>query len=602
MPVIDLSPDELKKEINRRLIYLFVFVILVFAILLGRALFLQIVKVDYYRRLSENNRLRVVPLHPYRGLILDRRGEVIVNNVPAYHLSIVLEDVPDIEKTIGRISELISISTEEIRKALSSKNRAPFEPARVKEDISLKEVAIVESHRMELPGVFIEVEGRRGYLHGELAAHLLGYVREVTPEQQEREGLPLGSVIGQEGVEKAYDSILRGRPGKKEIEVNALGHETRVLSIKEPAPGNNLYLTIDLRLQRTAEEILNGKKGAIVAINPQNGHILAMVSKPAYDPRLFSGKISPENWIAFINHPDRPLNNKTIQGLYPPASVFKIILASASLEKKILLPKTYCAGYLYFGRRVYNDWKRGGHGSVDLHRAIVESCDVYFYNLGNELGIDTLAEFAKKFGLGMATGIDLPSEKGGIIPSTEWKQQAKNEIWFPGETLSASIGQGYISITPIQLTLMMGAVGNSGIRYRPMVFLGFEDRTEKKPYLFPPVQMGKIQATEETLKIIREALIGVVEDTHGTGGAARSSLARIGGKTGTAQVIARREGVSAEDLPEEFRDHAWFVAFAPAENPKIAIAVLVEHGGHGGSAAAPLAKMVIEEYLRNEAL
>ncbi len=600
MPIIDISQDELKKEINRRLVYLLISIVAVFLLLVGRAFFIQIVKEDYYTRLSENNRLRIVSLQPYRGLILDRRGEVIVNNVPAFHLSLVLEDVPDVEKIAEKISGLIPISTEEIRKALFSKKRLPFEPARIKEDISLKEVAIIESHRLELPGVIIEVEGRRGYPHGQTAVHLLGYVREVSPEQQEKEGFPLGSVIGQDGVERTYDSILRGNPGNKEIEVNALGHEVRVLNTKEPTAGNNLYLTIDLRLQKKAEEVLNGKKGAIVAINPQNGHILAMASQPAYDPKLFSGKISPEDWVSFINHPDRPLNNKAIQGLYPPGSVFKIIPASASIEKKILLPRTYCNGYLYFGRRIYRDWKQGGHGFVDLHRAIVESCDVYFYNLGNELGIDTLSAFAEKFGLGLMTGIDLPSEKAGIIPSTEWKKQSKNEPWFPGETLSASIGQGYISITPVQLALMMGAVGNFGLRYRPMVLFGFEERKEKKSYFFPSVGMGRISVANETLSIIKEALIGVVEDNHGTGGKARSSLAKIAGKTGTAQVVGRKEGISEKDLPEEFRDHAWFVAFAPAEEPKISVVVLVEHGGHGGSVAAPLAKMIIEEYLRNE--
>ncbi|NJN69253.1 MAG: penicillin-binding protein 2 [Nitrospira sp.] len=380
------------------------------------------------------------------------------------------------------------------------------------------------------------------------------------------------------------------------MEVDALGHVKRAAVVEKPEAGNDLYLTIDVRLQKLAEDLLGDEQGAIVALDPNNGDILAMASRPAFDPNILSRELTAKQWVEIVQDEGRPLNNRASQGQYPPGSTFKIPMAVAALETKTMSPSStiHCTGGYRFGKRLYRDWKVGGHGYVDLHEALVHSCDVYFYSVGQRMGIDVMAEFGKDFGLGRATGVELPSERFGIMPSTAWKQKVKRQSWLPGETISAAIGQGFVTVTPLQMASMMATVANDGVNYRPRLVHAVMDRATGNLQELPAVPRGKINAKPETFRIIKDALADVV--TKGTATRAKSSMVTIGGKTGTAQVAALRPGPE-ENIPKKLRDHAWFVAFAPVQLPKIAVVVLAEHMGHGGAAAAPLAKEVIEAYM-----
>lgn len=473
-------------------------------------------------------------------------------------------------------------------------------PRKIKDRMTLRDATLVESHRLDMPGVMIQVESQRNYPGGVTAAHLLGYVGEISADQLEKpEFLDLhqGSIVGQYGVEKSYDRHMRGMAGQKSVEVDALGHEKKASVVERPQAGNDLYLTIDVRLQKVAEDLLGEEQGAIVALDPNSGDILAMASRPGFDPNVLSRELTTKQWVEIVQDEGRPLNNRASQGQYPPGSTFKIPMAVAALETKTMSPSStvFCNGGYQFGKRLYHDWKASGHGYVDLHNALVHSCDVYFYTIGQRMGIDVMAEFGKDFGLGKATGVELPSERSGIMPSTAWKQKAKNEQWLPGETISAAIGQGYVTVTPLQMASLVGTVANDGVNYRPRLVQAVMDRTSGNLQELPAVPRGKINAKPETFRVIKDALADVV--TKGTATKAKSSVVTIGGKTGTAQVAALRTGPE-ENIPKKFRDHAWFVAFAPVESPKIAVAVLAEHMGHGGAAAAPLAKEVIETYMK----
>lgn len=586
-------------DLHRRLFILRVGLLLVVVLLGLRLWHLQIREGPYYRDLSENNRTRLVLLEPARGLIYDRRGVLLANNVPSFSLYVTLEDVKDREVLIQQLIDLLGLDPTLIRKKMTAKG-SKLLPRKIKDRMTLRDATLVESHRLDMPGVMIQVESQRNYPGGVTAAHLLGYVGEISADQLEKpEFLDLhqGSIVGQYGVEKSYDRHMRGMAGQKSVEVDALGHEKRASVVERPQAGNDLYLTIDVRLQKVAEDLLGEEHGAIVALDPNSGDILAMASRPGFDPNVLSRELTAKQWVEIVQDEGRPLNNRASQGQYPPGSTFKIPMAVAALETKTMSPSNtvFCNGGYQFGKRLYHDWKASGHGYVDLHNALVHSCDVYFYTIGQRMGIDVMAEFGKDFGLGKATGVELPSERSGIMPSTAWKQKAKNEQWLPGETISAAIGQGYVTVTPLQMASLVGTVANDGVSYRPRLVQAVMDRTSGNLQELPAVPRGKINAKPETFRVIKEALADVV--TKGTATKAKSSMVTIGGKTGTAQVAALRTGPE-ENIPKKFRDHAWFVAFAPVESPKIAVAVLAEHMGHGGAAAAPLAKEVIEAYMR----
>ena len=589
------------EAIQRRLPLLAAFIILVIVILFIRLWYLQVLKGEYYHEQAESNRIRPVMLRPPRGVIYDRSGRPLVENELVFDISLIPEDAPNLDATIEKLSAVVKITPEVIRKALedAADVRTRYDPVKIREEAPWDEVAVVEAHQEDLPGAIIEPEHLRRYPYGGLASHQFGYIGKVSQSQRKKEQTDLGMLIGQSGLEKIYDKLLRGVAGRRMIQVNAAGRKVKDLGIEEPRPGTDIYLTIDLDAQKAAEDGLGSMAGAVVAMDPNTGEILALASHPTYDPNLFPRGISPKDWVRLMNDPSHPMYNRAIQSVYPPGSTFKIIVSLAGLESGVIKldDKVPCKGFLMSGRHSFRCWKKGGHGSVSFHQALVESCDVYFYTMGDRIGWDRVAEYARKLGFGSLTGILLPDEKPGLIPTTEWKKKRTGEAWYPGDTYINSIGQGYIQVSPIQACQMISVVANGGRFYRPMLLKQTRNRETGDVEVFSPEQINSVTLDPKTLWEVRSALAGVVNEPGGTAHKAATPLAIVAGKTGTAQVIAQK--VAGRKLSEETQDHAWFVAFAPVENPKIAVAVVVEHGGHGGSAAAPIAKKVIEEYLKN---
>jgi penicillin-binding protein 2 len=587
------------EDTRRRLRVLMVGLMLGFIVLLLRAWYLQVIEGERFVTLSESNRIRSIPQRDIRGQILDRHGNVLVDNRTAFTLSVLPEETSKLDLLIPRLKDRLPIHWEEIEPKL--KQPYAYRTIQLLKDLTREQVAYVAEHRWDLPGVFLDVEHVRHYRYHELGAHTLGYIGEINEEQLKdaREyGYRMGDYIGQAGVEKLYERPLRGVKGARDVEVDALGRELQLVQEREPSPGMNLVLTLDLGLQQLVEEEMSGQAGSVVVMDPRNGEILAMVSKPSYDPNMFVTGISLSNWMHLIKDPRKPLQNRALQAQYPPGSTYKIVMAVAGLEEGIINPKTTvnCGGLFPFGNRVFKDWKRGGHGPVNVHSALVQSCDVFFYTLGHRLGIDTIARYAKGFGMGMPTGYDPVHEKPGLVPSTMWKRQARGEPWYPGETISASIGQGYNLVTPMQLLNVISAVANGGVRYKPRIVKRLETPEGKVMQEFAPQRLGEIPARPETLRIVQQALWGVVNESRGTGWRARHEQVSIGGKTGTVQVISNSP--KGDKLPERFRDHGWFVAFAPVENPQLAIVILGEHGGRGGSTYAPIARKIVEQYFQ----
>jgi penicillin-binding protein 2 len=458
----------------------------------------------------------------------------------------------------------------------------------------------VETRRLDLPGVMVDVVIRRNYPYRSLAAHIIGHLGEISQEELEKDlynNHKAGYLVGKYGIEQSYEVELMGESGGRQIEVNAVGRMMRVLGTVEPTPGNNLFLTLDLELQKAAEEALAGKNGAVVALDPRNGDVLAMVSKPDFDPNLFSRGITPENWKSIIGNPARPLQNRATQGQYPPGSVFKIITALAALEEKVITPDTVfsCSGAFPFGNRDYHCWKKEGHGRPDLKRAIVESCDVYFYQVGLRLGVDRIAKYASAVGLGKSTGYPLGQEKPGLVPTSAWKLKRFRIPWQTGETLSVAIGQGFNLATPLQVACSLSALFNGGRFFQPRVVQSVRSPDGEVLREIPPLAARSLHFTPEHVEFIREALWGVVNAPGGTGSRAKIQGFDVAGKTGTSQVIQKREGRGEINLPE-FQDHAWFACFAPAPNPEITVVAFVEHGGGGGAVAAPVARKVMENY------
>ncbi|HUL38639.1 MAG TPA: penicillin-binding protein 2 [Thermodesulfobacteriota bacterium] len=597
------------EDFKGRYKYLVAFVGLAFFLLFIRLWSLQVFKGSELRRLSENNCIRIRENPADRGMLLDRKGRILAHNRPSFEVYLVPEDIKTNPEVVIKVAEMLHVTQDEIGERIKAqKRRAPFKPVKIKSDIDWNELALLESNRVHLPGLIVDVRPRRAYDYGELASHLIGYLGEIDEDElrQSRETpYRMGALIGKYGVEYKWENDLRGVDGGRQIEVDALGREIRPLGTLEPFPGNNLSLTIDLDLQKTAEEAYQDKNGALVAMDPKTGRILAMVSKPSFEPDIFARNILPEEWKSLLENPHHPLQNKGIQGQYPAGSVFKIITAIAGLESGLITPNTMftCTGTFPYGNRDFRCWKEKGHGAISLHRAIVESCDIYFYQVGLKVGPDLIARYANEFGLGRATGISLPHEKSGIVPSSSWKKKRFGVPWYSGETLSYSVGQGYLNTTPLQLLMLISGVANGGRLYLPQVVEKVENIYGKILKEYSPVELGRANVSEKTLQIVQEALKGAVNDPHGTGGTCALKDVKVAGKTGTAQVVRLPENFKKGDMnrmPLKFRDHAWFVAYAPFEDPKIAIAVLVEHGGFGASAAAPIAKKVIEKYLNQE--
>jgi len=589
-------------------------VLVAFGLLLARMIYLQVLHHDYYQTKAEDNRITIVPIPPNRGLILDRNGEVLARNDSGYTLEVSPAKVQDLEGTIDELAKLVEIGTRDrgrFRKLMSETRRSESLPIRTR--LTDEEVARFAANRFRFAGVEIKARLFRSYPHGESASHVIGYIGRINEDDQERlEELGLEANyrgtdnIGRRGVEASYQQDLHGTTGFEQLEIDAAGRGIRVLSRTAPQPGNDVSLTIDIRLQEVAEQAFGDRRGALVALEPSTGAVLALVSQPGYDPNLFVDGIDPQSWDALNDSPDRPLNDRAIAGLYPPGSTLKPYLALAALELGKRTPKSSIndPGYFVFGDRRFRDDKVGGHGVVDMYKSLVESCDTYYYTLANDLGIDAIAHFLSPFGLGSRTGIDLDGEATGVLPSPEWKRKRfarrEQQKWYPGETISIGIGQGYNAYTPMQLALAVATLANGGAMYRPHVVDHIDNpRTGQRRYLEPQL-VRRLALHEANLEFIKRALAGVNREQNGTGARAFAGAQYTSaGKTGTAQVVAikQNEKYNEKNVAERHRDHSLFIAFAPLESPKIALAVVVENGGFGARAAAPIARTVLDYYL-----
>ena len=582
-------------------------VLAAFALLLARFAFLQLVQHDYYDTKAEDNRISIVPLAPNRGQILDRNAVVLARSDSGYTLEISPRKVRDLESTINELSELVEIQQKDrarLRKLMLEARNAESLPIRTR--LSDEEVARFAANRYRYPGVEIKARLFRQYPFGEVASHVVGYIGRVNEADQarlEEQGAAANyrgtDYIGRSGIEASYQNELHGITGFEQVEIDAAGRGIRTLSRTNAQPGNNVTLTLDIRLQEVVEEAFAGRRGALVAIDPSSGGVLAFVSSPGYDPNLFVDGIDSQSWSELNNSPDRPLNNRAIAGLYPPGSTFKPFMALAALELGKRKPNStiFDPGYFVFGERRYRDSKPEGHGRVDLYKSIVVSSDTYYYQLANDMGIDAIAGYMKHFGFGARTGIDLEGEVPGVLPSPEWKMKRfskpEQQKWYAGETISVGIGQGYNAYTPIQL-----ALANSGVIYRPRLASHVDNLRTGERRTFAPELLGRVPAREEHIEFIRRAMAGVIAE-----GTAQRSFAGAqytsAGKTGTAQVIAMKQNEKYDEkkVAERLRDHSLFIAFAPLESPKIALAVVVENGGFGSRAAAPLARIALDYYL-----
>jgi penicillin-binding protein 2 len=578
--------------LEKRILYTTYFIIFIFAIFLFKLWDLQIIRGREYKEIAEQNRLRIVAIPAPRGLIYDRNNRPLVKNIPSFDISVVKEDIPGDLQTISAFENLLGLNPGDIEKRLWKAPESPFAPVKLKMDVSMEEVARVEARKIDYPGLQVEVIISREYIYDDFASHAIGYLGRLTLEQvrdPDYSGVPRRAFIGQMGVEKIYDKFLRGIAGRKYIEVDAMGRMIKVFSTQQPVKGEDIQLTIDLELQKAAELALKDNTGAVAVIGVHTGEILALASKPSFNPNLFSRGIHYGDWERLVNDTRKPFLNRSIQSQYPPGSTFKPITALVALEEGIINEDTkfQCKGSIEFGR-VFRCWKKQGHGLTDLHKALVESCDVYFYEVAKKLNIDALAQYASHFGLGSPTGIELEGEVSGIVPSTGWKLKTKKQKWFKGETLNTVIGQGYLATSPIQMARLMAALVNGGKLFNLHLL--------KNKITNTPVD-SVLNISPLSMELIKRALIGVVSDRGGTGKKTRSDIVSIGGKTGTTQVIGG--GGENKKVPEKYRDHAWFIAFAPEENPQIALSVFVEHGGQGSTAAAPIAKKVIEAYFKD---
>ena len=591
--------------LKQRLIGASLCILAVFSMLFLRLIYLQIIKGDEYRRLSKTNCVRLKSIKSSRGLIYDRNNRLLVDNRPAFDLTIVLEDAKPLKETVSRLAMLIDEPYAELMDSIEKAGQAAFyKPLTLMRDISRDQLAIVEAHQFDLPGIYIDIEPTRHYIYKKTAAHLLGYLGEINRKELASGKYPnvrAGDSIGRYGVEKSFEPFLQGKRGGRQVEVDVNGRVIKILKTVEPVPGNDLYLTLDLDLQRRAEELLGERDGAVVAIDPTDGDVLVMASAPSFDQNDFIGGISSKKWRALMDDPGRPMSNKAIQAEYPPASTYKIITAMAGLEEKVIdrYSTFFCPGYYKFGNRRYHCWAKHGHGEIDVEDALAQSCDVFFYQTGEKLGVDALAQYAAGAGLGRPTGIRLAHERGGLIPTAAWKKKRFKEPWQAGETLSISIGQGFDLVTPLQMAVFMAAVGNGGTLYKPRIVSAIKDTKGNIIQGIEPEITGGLPASKENLDIVKKGLLKVIQGDRGTARRIRIKGIEISGKTGTAQVFSRKAGEKFENekLGRTLQDHAWFVCYAPSENPKIAIAVIVEHGEHGSSAAAPVARDLIAAYL-----
>lgn len=586
-------------------------VLILFGILLARFFHLQVLRYDHYQTLAENNRISLVPIVPNRGLILDRNGVVMAHNFFAYTLEITPSKVDDVEQTIDELSHIIEITSNDRKSFKKFRDQShSFESIPLRTHLNETEAARFAVNRYRFPGVEIKSRLFRHYPQGAMGSHLMGYISRINDaDMKELEknndisNYKGSDHIGKSGLEQHYERQLHGTTGFQQVEIDADGHAVRVLSSTPPIPGDNLVLSIDSKLQDIAEKAFGTHRGALVAINPVNGEVLAFVSMPSFDPNLFVDGIDAESWKELNDSLDKPLIDRPLKGLYPPGSTFKPFVAMAGLENGKRTPPFSISDPGYFvlpgSTHHYRDWKPGGHGQVDIRRAITISCDTFFYGLALDLGIDRLTSFLSHFGFGKETGIDIEGERSGLLPTPEWKQNRWKQKWYPGETVITGIGQGYTLVTPLQLAYATATLANNGVAVRPHLVISIQQSSNgvTRPVLIESVD--RLQLKPENMELVRLGMADVTQPGGTAASIGAGAPYTIAAKTGTAQVVGIKQGekYDASTIDERHRDHALFIAYAPAEDPKIALAVIVENGGHGGSTAGPIARQVMDYYL-----
>ena len=603
-----------KQTFTARAIIAAVTCVVLAIVLVARLVNLQILNHDYYSTRADDNRMRITPVPPVRGLIYDRNGTLMAQNRPAFVLEVTPEQAGNLDAALKSLEPVIALTPKDIERFKDRVRKSPrYRGVPLRTNLSMEEVARYEINRHDFRGIDVTAGLTRNYPMGASASHVIGYVGGINEDElkdldpRDYQGL---IQIGKVGVEKSQEDLLRGSPGAKIIEANAYGRPLRELDYRQGAPGKNLFLSLDAKVQSVAEAALGTLDGAVVAIDPRNGEVIALVSKPGFDPQLFSEGVDPATYKALNNDPDRPLFNRALQGTYPPGSTVKPAMALAGLEFNVVDPnhREFCKGeYMLPGSsRKYRCWKRTGHGWLDMAGGVAHSCDVYFYALANNLGVDRIYQAMSGFGLGKPTGVDLPLEKSGLMPSREWKRRVRRENWYPGETLNIGIGQGYVTATPIQLAQMVSRIAMRGGGFKPHIVHATEDPITRQVELVVPEALSPIPMQDPANW---DAVIAAMEQVAQVPGGTAYKIGkdapyRIAAKTGTAQVAGMsQDEAKARDqstIPLRLRDHALFIAFAPADDPKIAVAVLAEHGGHGASVAAPIARQVMDMYLLGE--
>ncbi len=576
-----------------------------FALLVVRLYWLQVVHHEHFQNLAENNRLRIRPVRAPRGVILDRKGRPIAETQPSFDLICSPVDVSDLEGEIRLLSEVIEFEPEEVHdRILASQKDNPYSAITVARDLKFEQVSVIEFNREVLHGFAIQVEAKRSYPYGSGFAHVLGYVGEANEQELDArrdEGLVMGDIVGKYGLEGQQDAIIRGINGGRYVEVDAAGRDKRLVTEVPPAAGATIQTALDVDVQKAAMEAMGDKAGAVIAISPKTGDVIAFVSLPAFEPNSFSRGIRKGEWQALLADRMKPMSSKGLQGTYAPGSTVKPFLALAGLEAGVQDPEkpVSCGGSFTYGNKTFRCWKEKGHGPVDMRKALIQSCDVYFYRLGLKIGPDPVAAVERGAGLGTITGIDLPGERKGLVPDSAWKLRERHEKWQDFESILIGIGQGAVHVTPLGMLEGYATIASGGTVMRPRIVTRIvrpDGKLEEKP----PVILRKLPWKPENVAFIRKALSGVVNE-WGTGAIARLPGIEVGGKTGTAQVAqVKGKMIKSEHLPYFIRDHAWFVAFAPVSDPEIAVVAMVEHGGHGASAAAPVVKAVMQEYFREK--
>lgn len=579
----------------------------IFGVLLLRLWYLQIISVDQYQQLSEKNRIRYLPVAAERGPVYDASGELLVDNRPGFTIAALRQEVDDVDLMLTRLAEYLEADKAALEERWKAGQKLPrYRPVALAVDVGWDGVERVQENAVDLPGVLTLVKPIRAYPYQDLGSHLFGYLGEIT-EDELRSGsyddYRGGDFIGQNGLERHLESFLRGREGERLLEVDVKGKELRTLKTQDPVPGSKTFLTLRKKMQQAAESAIGDQAGAAIALDVRTGEVLVLVSKPSFDPALFARGIAPEEWVGLLEDERHPLQNKALRGQYPPGSTFKLVTALAALKSGQVRPDytVDCSGRIELGPREFRCWKKKGHGETNLKKAIRESCDVWFYDVSLKVGINLIAETARELGLGAASGYLPAKERSGLIPDEAWKKRRFNERWYNGETIIAAIGQGFVLATPMQLAVMTAAIANGGQVMRPYVVSRIEDYEGNVLLENFPEVVHVADLRQEHLEALKRGLEAVVNEPGGTGGASRLKDIKVAGKTGTSQVIRMKddeeeENRKDEDIEYRFRDHALFVSYAPAEKPEIAIAVVIEHGSHGSTAAAPVSRAILQAY------